>query len=156
MPLLKFNPPTEAEEQEAFFKMVRLHESKHPELSLVFMIPNGAKLQATYERQADGRNLRYSREGERLKLQGLRNGVPDIFCAVPKSYEVDYPLWTHCAGLWIELKRINARPSDTRAEQREMHVKLRVQGYRVEVCKGWRAAWNCLIDYLELKELEVS
>lgn len=157
MSLLKAYIPTEAEEQEVLFKMIRLHEAQHPELALVHMIPNGAKLQATYKRQADGRNLRYSKEGQKLIFQGLRPGIPDIFCPIPTDQSLDDCDESYrCCGLYIELKRINARPSDTSAEQRDMHEKLREQGYRVEVAKGWRAAWNVLCDYLGLEGLEVS
>lgn len=152
MPLLKFNPPTEAEEQEAFFKRVRLLEGKYPFLKLVFMIPNGARLGATYIRQPDGRNLRYSKEGAALKLQGLRPGVPDIFCAVSTVSNLECEDWH---GLFIEMKRINAMPSDTTQEQRDYHALLREQGYQVIVAKGWIAAWNALVSYLGLRGEEV-
>lgn len=141
MSLLKAYVPTEEEEQEAFFKIVRQYEAQYPELGLIHMIPNGVYLGADR-----------ARYGAKLKTLGLVPAVPDIFVPIPGIGEYEPNRY----GLYIEMKRINASPSDTRPEQREFHERLRDQGYQVLVAKGWRVAWNALCAYLGMKGLEVE
>ena len=76
-------------------------------------------------------------EAARLKAQGVKPGVPDIFlpCAKKGFY-----------GLYIELKRQNGgRVSE---EQKSMIDALRDEGYKVAVCKGWEEAKNVIMEYM--------
>lgn len=79
--------------------------------------------------------------GYRLKQEGVRPGVPDLFLAVPKS---------PYAGLWIEMKRkFGGRV--TTYQQNMIHA-LRRAGYAAEVCQGWEAARDAIENYLNPKE----
>jgi hypothetical protein len=80
---------------------------------LVFSIPNGAHLSGTPAQRAA--------QMARLKAEGLRPGVPDLF--VPK--------WR----LFIEMKR--ARGGRLSAEQRQIHADLIADGYTVIIAKGF-------------------
>ena len=67
---------------------------------------------------------------------GLKKGVPDLCIAMPRApYH----------GLYIELKRVTG--GTVSEYQREWIRKLRAQGYRAEVCKGYDAAVRVLEEY---------
>ena len=72
----------------------------------------------------------------RLKAEGVRAGVPDLFLPVPAG-----PFH----GLWIELKKMGGRPS---AEQIQRLAELRANGYRAVIAVGWREAVAIISDYL--------
>ena len=76
-----------------------------------------------------------------MKRQGVRRGVPDLFLPIPRGGYF---------GLWIEMKRTNASPSDTSDAQRDWHELLREQGYCVYICKGCLRAWRVLVWYMSL------
>lgn len=117
--------PSEHVEAVNFWRMVKLHENRHPELLLLTAVPHGG--------------FRHKATAGKLKAEGVRAGYPDYLLDVPRG---------QFHGLRIELKRRNASPSDTKPEQVEWHEALRANGYRVEVCKGWEAAWAVVVDYL--------
>lgn len=119
--------PTEHVEALRLMQIVRLHENRYPLLKNLTAIPNGG--------------ARHGAVASKMKAEGVRKGYPDYLLDVVAG---DFH------GLRIELKRINASPSDTAPEQRDWHERLRAQGYRVEVCKGWQAAWSVLCDYLTI------
>lgn len=117
--------PKEGVEQATLFHWAEMQTWKHPELSLMFHVPNGGKRSAT--------------EAARMQKEGVKAGVPDIFLPVPRG---EYH------GMWIEMKRIKGgRVSE---EQQKWHDALRAQGYAVNVCKGWQEAADCLEEYLAL------
>ena len=119
----------ESLEQQALFEWAMLNESKYPELKLLYHCPNGGK--------------RNAREAARLKKEGVKSGVPDVFLPVAKKIlNISMPLWY---GLYIELK---AGKNETTESQDWWIENLRGQGYRVEVCYGWEAAKNLILDYL--------
>lgn len=112
----------EAAEQEALFKWAAWMEQKLPELRLLFHVPNGGR--------------RDSREAARLKAQGVKPGVPDLFLPVARGgYH----------GLWIELKAGRGKPS---SNQCQWIGDLNEQGYRAVVCWGWEAASLEIVDYM--------
>ena len=123
MPRDKRLLPKEGQEQAALMSWAKMQSWRWPELALLFHIPNGG-----------GRS---KAEAGRLKAEGVKAGVPDLFLPVSRDgYH----------GLFIELKRqAGGRVSD---EQKEWIQELRDQGYRVEVCKGWEAAAGVLKNYL--------
>ena len=95
----------------------------YPCLKLLYHIPN--------ERICD------PREGKRLKLMGVKRGVPDLCLPVPnKGY----------AGLYIELKSDSGKLSD---EQNWWLCELTNRGYKAVVCYGFDSAVNTLLKYLE-------
>jgi len=117
--------PTEAEEQKWLFEWATaMSQLKYPELSLMYHCPNGGS--------------RNKIEAARMKGQGVKAGVPDIFLPVAKSG------WH---GLYIELKRTAG--GIVSMEQKWWIDKLRIQHYRVEVCKGYMKAADIIEAYME-------
>lgn len=115
--------PTEAQEQTALFQWAEYAAAKWPELRRMHHIPNGGSRNAI--------------EAARLKAQGVRAGIPDIFLPCPRN---------GFHGLYIELKR--KKGGRVSAEQRKMIDFLRGQGFRAEVCDGWEAAKNVIVEYM--------
>lgn len=115
--------PSEAQEQEALFRWAAYERMTHPELSLLYHIPNGG--------------ARDARTGARLKAQGVRPGVPDICLPVPMG---------GFGALYIELKvRSGGRVEEV---QREWIRCLRAAGNRAEICRGWDEARETILEYL--------
>ena len=116
--------PPEAVEQRTLFEWATLNAGRHPELQLLFHIPNGGKRPKT--------------EAARFKLEGVKAGVPDIFLPVSRgAYH----------GLFVEMKRI--KDSVTSAAQKKWIEDLNTQGYKAVVCFGWEDAAETILDYLE-------
>jgi len=114
--------PTESQEQCAFFRWCLKHDKEFDGLRGIFSIPNGG--------------LRDKVNANRLKMEGLRAGVPDMCLPVAKGgYH----------ALYIELKvRSGGKLSD---KQDVWHHYLRGQGNKVVVCKGFKEARQAVIDY---------
>ena len=93
-----------------------------PELKLMFHIPN--------ERSCD------PREGKRLKLMGVKSGVPDLFLPAARG---------KYHGLFIELKAENGKPSDN---QLWWFRELNGQSYFSAVCYDWLQAAELIQRYL--------
>lgn len=53
-------------------------------------------------------------------------------------------------GLYIELKRGDGSNHPS-AKQSWWITRLRIEGYRAEVCYGCEAAWSVIMDYLGTK-----
>ena len=116
--------PSEASEQTALLRWTETAGRQYPALRWLLAIPNG--LAASSKGSA-----------RRMKEQGMKAGVPDLFLPAPVPPH---------AGLWIEMKiRQGGRVSDA---QRNWHAYLREAGYRVEVCRGWDEARRTLLAYL--------
>ncbi len=101
----------------------RLHSYRLPALALLFAIPNGGRRDAV--------------TGAKLKAEGVKAGVPDLFLPVPSG-----PFY----GLFIEMKIPGNRVS---REQAQWLRQLSASGYRAEVCYGWEAAAKVLSNHLE-------
>ena len=121
--MAQVNCPTEQQEQIAVFKWAELNSGKHPELALLFHIPNGGK--------------RGAKEAAIFKAAGVKRGVPDLCLPVArKGYH----------GLYIEMKRKKggyAQPTQIRWAR-----DLERQGYAVALCHGWEEAAKVLEEYL--------
>lgn len=118
--------PLEKQEQAALFQWRDAMKARIPELRWLFAVPNGLWLPDSYARTA----LR----------QGLTPGVSDVALLVPRGgYH----------GLLIELKRRDATPCCVTTLQREFLEFEAAQGYRAEWCKGWEAAREVIMGYLE-------
>ena len=95
--------------------------------ALLFAIPNGGARTAV--------------TGARLKAEGVRAGVPDLFLAVARG---------DAHGLWIEMKTPTGRVQQS---QSSMIRLLGEQGYRCVVCRGWGAARMAIEEYLSQRTL---
>ena len=116
--------PSEHSEQTALIEWWRMYArwKSLPEC-LLMAIPNGGRRDAV--------------TGARLKAEGVRAGVPDLFLAVPtKSGH----------GLWIEMKR--QKGGVVSDEQKAAMAALEAQGFVCTVCKGWQEARRAISDYL--------
>lgn len=115
---------TEHAHQAALFQWIAT-QTQHPLLKLCFAIPNGGH--------------RSKATAARLKAEGVKAGVPDIFLPVARG---------GFHGLFIEMKIKGGRLS---AHQDDWYHALRKQGYSSRVCFGWVEAKDTLNWYMELK-----
>jgi hypothetical protein len=122
----------EEEHQIMFFNCLRImviNKELDPTIEeLTFAVPNGG--------------FRAKAEASRLKKQGVKAGIPDIYCDVArKEYH----------GLRIELKRPivkgSGKPPVTADQQRKMRL-LNSQGYLAIVCYGYQEALETYMTYL--------
>lgn len=120
---------SEHDEQVALMKICKLHEKKYQGLELIHSIPNGG--------------ARHIAVAKKLKAEGQRPGVPDLFLPVPKG---------NAHGLYIELKAKGGRVSDA---QRNMMECLHKQGYAIMVAYGFESAWSGIKNYLEAADHEI-
>ena len=115
---------SEHQEQATLIQWANLNLKKYPELKLLFAIPNGGQRNAV--------------TGARLKEEGVRAGVPDLLLPVAKGgYN----------SLFIEMKR--RMGGIVSPQQRKWIKALREAGNKVEVCAGFIAARDEIINYLE-------
>lgn len=119
--------PTEHDEQVSLFQWSQIAACKYPELTLMFAIPNGG--------------LRNAIVAKKLKAEGVRQGVPDIFLPVPRS---------GFCGLFIEMKRVKGGRESQ--EQKDFREAVSALGYRSVVCKGWLEAKGTILEYLRIRE----
>lgn len=118
--------PTEHQEAVAFMQAVRLNEARHPDLRMLFAVPNGGD--------------RHKAVAAKLKAEGVKAGVLDYILPVARG---------GFHGLAIELKR--RKRGQTSGEQEQWIEAFRAQGWRAEVCKGWEQALAVLSDYLGVR-----
>lgn len=89
---------------------------------LLFAIPNGGARSAV--------------TGAALKAEGVRQGIPDLFLAVPsKGY----------CGLFVEMKK--KRGGRISAHQMQAKSELERFGYCVKVCRGFEDAKKEILSY---------
>jgi len=119
--------PTEHDEQAKLFQWAKLQEKRYPELALMFAIPNGGD--------------RHPAVGAKMKAEGVKAGVPDIFLPVHRVRLgwVDF-------GLFVEMKRDSKEKP--KAEQKKWLADLEHRGYRVEVGYGFEDARDKILAYL--------
>lgn len=114
----------EHHEQAALFAWAVMQQARHPELALMYAIPNAAR--------------RSPRQGAWMKAEGMKAGVPDVHLPVPvRGY----------CGLWIEMKAGRNKPT---AEQKRRMEDLRSVGHRCVVCYSWDEARREIEKYLAL------
>ncbi len=113
-------------EQEALFRWAGYEQGRHPELGLMYHVPNGGS--------------RHPKEAANLKRQGVKPGVPDICLPVARGgYH----------GLYIEMK---AGKNKATEYQKQWMAELNEQGYLAVVCYGWQEAADVLKKYLGLRD----
>jgi len=109
-------------EQKLFFQWCLRHADEYEGLHRIFAIPNGGNIDAV--------------RGRRLKEEGLRAGVPDMFLPHPIA-----PF----GGLFIELKvRGGGIVSDA---QKAWISELTCAGYQCVVAKGFPEAKQAVENY---------
>jgi hypothetical protein len=115
--------PTESQEQITLFEWVALQTRRHPELELLYHIPNGGH--------------RHKTTAMRLKAEGVKAGVPDLCLPVPRGgYH----------GLYIEMKASKGRLT----ENQSMWLGVLAEnGYRAALCHGWVEASIVIKNYLK-------
>ncbi len=120
----------EHEHQVSLFGWADLNTDTHPELSMLFAVPNfsGRRGKST------------ARHGARLKAEGRKSGVPDIILPVPRG---DF------AGLYIELKAPGRYPTP---DQKRWLAALSDHGNLAVVCVGWESARDQILAYLRLPD----
>lgn len=113
----------EHEEQRMLMQWWALYsKSKGLSECLLFAIPNGG--------------FRHISVAMKLKQEGVRAGVPDLFLALPRG---------NYHGLFIEMKKAKGgRVSDS---QNAVMTSLVRQGYACAVCRGWMAAKKRIESY---------
>jgi len=104
------------------FDWLTWQSKNNPILNCIFHVANERKCTPAY--------------GARLKRKGVRSGVPDIVCPIPRG---DYH------GLWIEMKAKTGRVSE---KQKEFMILLHGQGHKVVVAWSGDDAIQLLKDYL--------
>lgn len=105
-----------------------------PQLRLLFAIKNAGHGDAV--------------RGARSAAEGVKPGVPDTMLPVPILHE---GARERCSGLFIELKRVvkvQRKAGTVSDKQEQWQVDLQEQGYCVQVCYGWLAAREVLLNYL--------
>jgi len=100
--------------QEQVFSWAAMNEAREPRLKFLFHVPNGGH--------------RHPSVALKLKRQGVKRGVPDIFLPVKVQY---FDPGNTFSGLWIEMKAGKNKPS---ADQMAWINFLRKEGYRVCIC----------------------
>lgn len=116
---------TEHQEQVSLFQWAAHMSGKYPELRLMYAIPNGG--------------LRNPVVASKLKAEGVKAGVPDIFLPAARcGYH----------GLYIEMKRTKGGRLST--EQAQWIADLLNQGYAVYKAEGWVKAKEIIESYLKI------
>lgn len=126
----KRKPPANIEEREQIWliQFMALAYFRHsdgtlrPVLDYLFAIPNGGK--------------RSKATAGKLKAQGVKTGVSDLFLPVPLNER---------CGLWIEFKATKGRPSPEQLEWIDRMVEV---GYLAMVIWGWKSAIEAIDAYL--------
>jgi hypothetical protein len=130
--------PSEHAEQATIIAWAQRWEHLVPELALLFAIPNGAALAGYTGR----RGKRYSPQAAKLKAEGLRPGVPDLFLPVARQ---------GFHGMFIELKVGKNKPT---REQVRLVDALAEQGYYAAVCWGAEDAIGEIKAYLDIGDIQ--
>ena len=106
------------------------------ESALLFAIPNGGH--------------RHKATAAKLKQEGVRRGIPDLFLAIPTDRH---------HGLFIEMKRAIKKGTPkprTTAHQDRYLAAFAAMGYKAEVCHGWEDAANAVARYLGRPDLAIT
>jgi hypothetical protein len=114
---------SEHDHQKALFDWADLQKNVHPELSLMFAIPNGS-----YKSKAAAR---------KFQAEGLKSGVPDVCLPVARG---------RYSSLFIEMKDGNKKPTEN---QVEWLTRLGQWGNCARICRSVDDAIQTLKWYLK-------
>lgn len=121
---MSMNVPSEHEEQVMLIQYCDLMSRSNADYGLIFAVPNGGD-----------RNIVTA---GKLKAEGVKPGVPDLFLPVPRGIY---------SGLFIEMKR--RKGGRVSREQISWISALISRGYKVVVCRGFDEARDALEAYME-------
>lgn len=118
-----------ARQKETYFGILSSKIKVRPcaELTAIFAIPNGGDRDAVV--------------AARLKAEGVRAGVPDVFWPLPRA---------QYHGLFIEFKhevRRNHKSGGLSSKQEVFSANLIKQGYCVEIAYSWQEATEIVERY---------
>lgn len=114
----------------AFFEWAGYAKAEHPELKLLFAIPNGGH--------------RYKAVAGKIKAEGVKRGVPDVCLPVPRGgYN----------ALWIEFKTPTGRLTEVQQGWRQ---RLEQCGGCYHVCRSAGEAIDRVRAYLGGEAEEVT
>jgi len=121
--------PTERASQRALVEWwFHAHKSYGLPKFALFAVPNGQILRGDEKARAI--------QMTSMKLEGFRNGVPDLMLAVARGYH---------NGLFIEMK---TRTGIVSAEQKAFIEYLNAAHYKAEVCRSTELAIEAITTYL--------
>ena len=116
---------TESQEQIAFFQHAEVILRQYKITAPIYAIPNGGQRNAI--------------TGARLKKEGVKRGIPDIFFSCARG---------GFHGLYLDMKR---EKGGTLSEfQREMIDRLTHEDYCCVVCSGCEEAIQQLTSYIDM------
>jgi hypothetical protein len=115
---------TEHTSQTMLFNWAAWQSGKHPELKLMYSIPNAGK--------------RSLGAAAYMRSEGLKSGVPDVCLPVPRG---------GYGALYIEMKTIKGKVSD---KQADWILSLSAAGNCVRVCRSYEEAIEVITEYLRL------
>jgi hypothetical protein len=113
----------EHQEQSLLFQWAALATHRLPQLALLFAVPNWI-------------GVRTRRQGGRLKAEGRKPGVPDVWLPVPRGQYI---------GLVGEMK---IKPNRLTPEQERWLLALNDLGWKTHVWWSWEEAKTALEEYL--------
>lgn len=114
--------PSESDEQINLFTWAQYSIGAHPELDLMYHIPNGGK-----------RDLSTAKK---LKAEGVKSGVPDVCLPIARG---------GFHSLYIEMKAGRNKATESQSKWIEA---LNANGNLAVVCYGWVDASNVIRKYL--------
>ena len=115
----------ESDHQQALFQWSKLMQHQYPELSLLHAIGNGNASRSVIQ-------------GARMKREGVKSGVFDLFMPVARGIH---------HGMYVEMKIKGGRVSEN---QKWWLIETTKQGYLSVVCYGWQEASEAIMDYLNI------
>lgn len=110
---------------------------KYPDV-IIYAVPNGG--------------LRNVVVAKKLKAEGVLPGVPDLVIADPRLWFTEGRIGGY-AGLYLELKRKNGKPTDI---QRDIMQKLIGKGYQCRVADSVEKGVNEIESYLKLYHTKIE
>lgn len=128
---------SEHSEQVALMQWCALHKKRYPQLEWLYAVPNGF--------------FASSGQKGKMKAEGLRDGVPDLFLPYPGLIKVYAVITGNYHGLYIEMKREiyrNRSNGGCSEDQIKWIDYLNSVGYKAVVCYGWEEARDTLVEYL--------
>lgn len=129
--------PLEQAEQEVIFSWRDVAVRDRPDLAMLISTQTGLRTSIGAAMKA--------------KRAGMAKGFPDLALLTPRfaKWRPDCRDERWRFGLFIELKRRDAAPSDLKPEQAEWGRRLIAQGYAWRVCKGATEAIEAIEKYLD-------
>lgn len=121
---MRLGKSSEHLEQKSLFDWAQFAKAVHPELALMYAIPNGG--------------MRNKAVAGQLKAEGVKSGVPDVCLPAARA---------EFHGLYVEMKFGKNQPSDN---QRWWLDCLSQAGYFTAVCWSADDARRVILQYLRL------